>query len=548
MFRKFLFIIVSLLLSTACDMVDEVQISIITPEKGTFISGNEPVTAIIKSDKKDIVVNGETLKGGKNVEVTIPAVDGLGTVKAAIPGDPLFAFRSYLQGTFFDPSTHVPDSISITLSQDLIGDSSSTFGAITGWLLTDEDLSPWVENPLTMQITVMISTVNVNVNIDSAYAETADFQFEFLNNELHVNVTMTNVDGTYTASAVSLNSTGTFHYDNINISGRVVFDENLRASLADTEVVTSEPVINDSGALNDNISVLSDLFDEEVPAAIQSAAENATADVFDLLITNMAPAIRLEFDENPVTQESIPTSLIFENNMIKVNYSTKFSTAVSPAQGSGILERPVDSVDFNGEIGTATGSRIFNQIAYAAWNGGNLERTYSRGYLEDLGMEDLDFPYDNLNSVNIKMLLPPILEWRTDGPWIDAGGIELYLDVSATDNATAWTAAQIPVKLIQVEDGFQLTVDDAREPVIEDAGFNKMSTLVDHDKVRRIMRSAIPGVISDLFGSMPIASVSPLSVPRFTGTGYCEITPSPISMNTGSANWNIYFTMDMAFH
>ncbi|MBU1219961.1 hypothetical protein KKF34_04160 [Myxococcota bacterium] len=548
MFRKFLFIISTLLISTACDVVDEVQISIVSPEKGSFISGAEPVTVTIKSDKKDIDVNGEILKGGKNVEVTLPAVDGLGTVKASIPGDPLFAFRSWLQGTFLDPALHVPDSISITLSQDLIGETTSPFGEITSWLLTDEDLSPWVDNPLTMQITVLISTVNVNVNIDSAVAENAEFQFEFLNNELHVNVTMTNVDGTYTASAVSLNSTGTFHYDNINISGKVVFDENLRASLVDSEVVTSEPVINDSGALNDNISALSDLFDEEVPAAIQSAAENATADVFDLLISNMAPSIRLEFDENPVTQESLPTSLTFENNMIKVTYSTKFSSAISPAEGTGILERPADLVDFNGEIGTASGSRIFNQIAYAAWNGGNLERTYSRGYLEDLGMEDLDFPYDNLNSVNIKMLLPPILEWRTDGPWIDAGGIELYLDVSATDNATAWTAAKIPVKLIQVEDGFQLTVDEAREPVIEDAGFNKMSKLVDHDKVRRIMRSAIPGVISDLFGSMPIASVNPLTVPRFTGSGYCEITPTPTSMNSGTNNWNIYFTMSLAFH
>ncbi len=524
----------------SCSTTDKVQITIQSPEKGSFIEGNSDVTAVVTAPSKTIEVNGTSMKGGKNMAVILPAVNGLGTVKAVIPGDPLFAFRSWLQGTFLTPTAPVPRSIRLLLPDAVLQGDDDGINHIISWLLTDEDLSPWIDNPLQMTVQVMMSQVVVNITVHTAFSDAVSVTLHIEDERLLLSARLENVHGNYTASAVSLNSTGTYHYDWVDITGELVFDAQFQAQLTDIQVETSPIQLADSGALNPYLNTLSSLFDSSIPPAIAQAAANATEDIFNALVSSMGPNVQLTFD-TPLTQTNQVDGIQIHENGLEISWATRFAGATAPAT-AGILERPALDAPDATDLSTAIGSRFFNQLAFAVWAGGNIDRSYTKSQLESMGMQSLDFPYSQLRRVSIKALLPPLLEWDTDGPWIHAGGIELGLEVDGADNAKAWTAAKIPVRLVQVAGGMALDVDDSREYRIEEAGFDKMSKLVDHDKVNRIMASAIPGVIRDLFGALPIASLDSLRIPRFTGNGYFELLPECLGSDTTSHAWALTFS------
>ncbi|MBN2724701.1 MAG: hypothetical protein JXR95_11580 [Deltaproteobacteria bacterium] len=529
---------------SGCELTDKSEIKIISPESGTFINNTQDVVAIINSPSKTIIVNGNEVDGGKNIEVNVGTADGLGTIKAEIPGDSLFAFRSFIQGSIIEPETQIQDSITITLGNDTIdGGEGNTVAYLVKWLLENENLEPWINNPLQMDVQVMMTTVTVDININEAISDDVTVSITNDQGALQMTASLLNVEGTYTGTAATINSTGTFHYDYINITGDLQINSQMEIELVNTEVETSEVVLEDSGPLDSYLATLGGLFDDEVPTAIADAAANATESIFNTLISSVSPELALEFENNPVVQTSTTENVAVTADGISITYGTVFrpETAVEYIAGSGILERAAVSPEGSTNISTAIGSRFFNQISFAAWAGNNLDRSYSQGQLENMGMSELDFPYSNLDGVDISLLLPPLLEWKSDGPYLMVGGIEIYLRVSGTDNATAWTAAEIPVKLEESDGGYIMNVDDSREYIIHDAGFNKMSTLVDHDKVRKIMRSAIPGIIDDVFGSLPLIGINEVEINRYSEDGIFTFTPEIKTVSTGDNAWNVIF-------
>jgi hypothetical protein len=198
-------------------------------------------------------------------------------------------------------------------------------------------------------------------------------------------------------------------------------------------------------------------------------------------------------------------------------------------------------------IRVAVGSPLVNPFAFAVWDAGNFQGiSFTKDELEDLGMEALEFPYSNLRSASLSLLLPPILEWGTDGPRLEAGGIEIAIDVTGFGEATAWTAASVPVALVPDGDALRLVVDESRSVILDPVGFDKMSSLVDQDKVLRLLRTAVPGVVDAVFGSLPALRIEPIALSRLDGSAGPTVTPRLDGVAPAARGWVIDVSLTAA--
>ena len=154
-----------------------------------------------------------------------------------------------------------------------------------------------------------------------------------------------------------------------------------------------------------------------------------------------------------------------------------------------------------------------------------------------MGMQQLEFPYDKLIEATVSLLLPPLLEWDTAGAWLDLGGIQIDLDVDDAPDSSAWTAARVPVMMEQDGNTLRLVVDTGREVSIRDVGFDKMSKLVSAEKVLRLLRTAVPGVVDSVFGTLPAIELVPRVVPLLDGTDGPTVTPTLVGIERGTDSW-----------
>lgn len=535
--------LVSLLAFTAAACTEKAPVEILDPPRGAMLPAGQPVTVRVKADDK-VRVNGTDLGGSGTRETTVPAVDGLGFVVAEVPGDPLLAVRSYHQGTFRPSADWHPGTLAVALGAELLDGSDPSVASLTSTLLTGAELESFVEDPLTMTVTVVVP-VTVNVYVDSVVSPDVAVSLWLEGATLRFSAVLTDTDVDYRAQATALSSSGTARYAEITVTGTVTLTADS-VTLGDLQVTHGDPTITDSGGLPAGaVATLATTLNGEVPDAVATAAQNAAEAVFALLVNGLKPQVGVSFPE-PLTQESRPTSLVQDADGIHLDYETLIQAATPDVatEAQGVLQR-VDSDE--AEDGTALGARIgralVNQLAFAAWDAGNFAGlAFTKAELEGMGMEALEFPYSNLQRTTITLLLPPLLEWDVTGPWLDLGGIQIDLVVEGNPDSTAWTAGRVPVRLVPVagaDHQLRLEVDPAREVALREVGFDQMSTLVSLEKVQRLLRTAVPGVVSTVFGDLPAVELVPMTLTKLDGTDGPVLHPRVDSVTPAVDGWRL---------
>jgi hypothetical protein len=74
-------------------------------------------------------------------------------------------------------------------------------------------------------------------------------------------------------------------------------------------------------------------------------------------------------------------------------------------------------------------------------------------------------------------------------------------------------------------------------------GFNRMSDLVDPDKVVRLLTTAVPGVVSDLFSTFPIVRMTSTMLPKLNG----DPGPNVLTVLLGLSTHDGFFRLDLGF-
>ena len=95
----------------SCSSYESVQLSIQDPKPGSMFDAMTPIHVRVASGEENleqILINDQSIAGVHNqqhgfISYQLPAVEGLGFVKAELKDDPYFVVRSWLQGVFMQP-------------------------------------------------------------------------------------------------------------------------------------------------------------------------------------------------------------------------------------------------------------------------------------------------------------------------------------------------------------------------------------------------------------------------------------------------------------
>ena len=532
------------LLAALPGCMEEAAVKITAPGRGAMLASGEAVTVTVEADADEVVIGGKTVSGSETFTATVPAADGLGFVTAEIPGDELVAVRSWHQGVLRKASDWHPDNLSIQLGEKALSTGLVSVASIIADLLTNEDLAPFIKNPLTVTIVLVPATINIK----SVKTPKVVVAIKMDDKGLHFLARMSDVKVAYTASAVAVfTSSGVATYKEIQVTGDVTLAPG-KVLLSKVVTKASAPTIQDTGGLPvGGVQALTGLFNVDVTKAVAQAAAKAAQTVFLHLLREIRPTVGLAFDK-PIKQETALDKVIIKRPVIELWYKLRIqaATPVRARAGQQVLTRAFKSpgAPASGGVGAYCGSGMVNQFAFAVWDAGNTDSiSFSKDQLEKQGMEQLSFPYSQLDRATMGLLLPPLLEWSKDGPRLDIGGVQADIEVSSAEDVTAWTAASVPVKLVKVEGsnvrGVRLEQDRARKVTVRTVGFDRMSDLADQKEVLRILKTAVPGVVNSVFGSLPTIEVPTLQIKRLDGSKGPTLAPALTAVKVKSDHWQL---------
>ncbi len=516
--RNFLMMAVVGFFAVACACESVNSISIETPEEGSFFPAGQDIEVRVTTKEGPVTVNG-TSYSGKSFTATLPPVDGHGFIKASKKGDPLFSVRSYLQGVFRDIDDYQSDTVQTRLGIDILQHRDVSFAAICEEMMAGEELVEYMENPIVVETEIAFIPVTIEITTTSVIAQTIDVTMRFEGEKLLFHSRLGNVLIRYQSRGAGIEGSGQALYEWMEIDGE------LTLSVGDSDLINmsataSEPRIMDDGGMPEAVfGLFIDKLDQAVTDAIIVTTRNSSRIVFNTMMSTLVPQVVLEF-ENPIRQATRARAMDIADQNIQVAYETKIQAErpLLAGPGAGVLERSHRDADREGGMSITFGSALVNQIAFAMWDAGNANgKVYTKQELYDLGMERLGGYYDRLKTSQIDLLLPPVLEWDETGPWLVIGGIEILMKMDGAEDTVAHTAGRVPIFFEQRENAIVLLRDPAREVGFFDVGFNRMSDLVDPGKVVRLLTTAVPGVVSDLFSTFPIVRMTSTMLPKLNG-------------------------------
>ena len=492
------------------------DISIDQPAAGAMIDGGDPVEIRVSSSARSIEIDGvEADKVDGIFHATADAVDGLGFVVAEHPGSGAIAVRSWHQGSLAEPDAWSGDAIRVRVGgAALSGDGDSVTGLVDQ-LLTGAELVEYVEdNP-------MILAVVGTLTVESAVAHEIQVTLTIDEGVMLINAQLSDVVAQYSADALLWHSDGDATFETITVSGPVQVDTG-GATIGDPTVVASDPVVNDSGNLPQDVyDALVNLLSGAISDAIADATTNAAESVVSELLAQVAPAVGIELAE-PLVQASQLTKVAVGDEGLELVYAASVAAAESRvASGTqGVLVRPMAAAGAGlGDAVACAGSPLLNPLAFAVWDAGNLDGiAYTKEELEERGLAELEFPYSLLTTATLRLDLPPLLEWIEGEPWLHAGGIEATMEVGDIGTAVARTAALVPVKVVaDGETSIRMLPDPTRDVQLLGIGFDQLTDLAKTDSVSQVMLTAVPVVLEDVFGSLPTAAVPSFPIQALDG-------------------------------
>ncbi len=534
-----------LLLLNAC--VDTTDIKFLEPAPAAMLPAGQEVSVLIQASDDQIELQGTSLAGDGTFQAQLPPADGLGFAVAAIPGDEMIAVRSWHQGDYLDAHRWHEDTVQLILGPAFFLPAPAadqlTAGDLISELLSEEELAPFFDSALQLTVAGLLP---IQIQVESAKAAKAGTELTLTAQRLHFRCTLEEVLVRYGASAPLITSTGSVHYSAITITGDLALGIEGVSSSAIT-VVVEQPRIEDAGDLPQiAVEALLQLFNQEIKGAISRATAGVIEQLFSDLLSALRPSVGQDFPR-PIMQETEPLSLTLDLTGLHLSYQTRIEavTSLIARQDHGVLRRPPPvSHETAAGLSLIGGAALMNQYIYAVWDAGNLEAlTFTEGELVALGMEELGFPYSNMDRAVLSLLLPPLLEWREDGPVLELGGVTAQIEVSDGPDTRLWTGVGVPIMLVADGLSLRLEVDSSRALRPRQVGLDQLSVLASYGELLRLMQTAVPGVVTDVFGALPAIELPRITFPRLDGSPGPTVRALPSAVTPRADHWQIVLTL-----
>jgi|GEM_PF-2566214 len=541
--------VASLVSVLSCDPYERPQLAVTTPERGALIPAEEYVEVLITgpSDQLGQVVIDEGLGVGYRedrageIALIKPPAQGLGFMSAELPGDPYLVNRSWLQGTFVPSTSWYPNTLTLRVTGPALNEGGSSIAGLIRATLLNTELASFVQ-----PIEVDLELDRAQIIIESAVIEEMSLSLSVIDDQLSVSLELTPLRLSYRIEGL-INSTGQGQYERVSMSAGTSV-EATGVTLLNPEVELSQLVVQDDQIPGFLLNPILDALRSEFQRTISDAIVEVTHEVTAQLFTQLRPALGLALSR-PITQETDLIAVAPVNGGLELSYQTKVGALLpSVSQPSaGALLAPPPSQAITGEGASVhIGRPLLNQFAFAAWDAGNfLDLTYTLPELQALGLGALAFPYSNLERAKVDLLLPPIAGWDEGGAYLELGEVQIDLKIGLSKNTKAWTAARVPIRLDLSGDAVRVVVDERRQITTRPIMLNQLSVLAERDEVLKLIHAALPGVVSDVFGLLPIISIPRLQVQGLPNAPTLTINPRVTGVAEATEQWRVDLNLDI---
>lgn len=532
-----------------CDPYEKPKIKIEAPDQGQFLPANTPIQVEISgpSDQLDRVrINGGDAfplirLGSNRVAFTHPAVDGVGFVTADLPDDPYLVNRSWLQGEFIPSAAWYPDTFTLRIAGAELNEGNSSIAGLLQKTLENAEVSEFV-NPIEIEF----GTLQAQVIIDSAVIEQLTVTLMIEDDQLRVNLVISPLILTYRIESDLITTTGSGRYDIIRVNSDTL-TEPRGVTLLNPDVELSDLEVQDDQLPDWILNLLIEGLLDQFKSAVTEAISEVTMEVTGQLFSQLRPTLGLELPF-PINQETTLAGVFPLSGGLELQYQTKVG-AVSPqmiaAAGALSASPPRELIGWAGSS-IHIGKPLLNQYAFAAWDAGNFSNlAYSRARLEALGLGELEFPYSNIERAVVHLLLPPIAGWDAGGAYLELGGIKVDMKIDLSKDTQAWTSARIPIKLVQMNGALRILRDENREIIAQPIMLNRLNVLAERNEVLKLIRVALPGVVADVFGELPVIRLPQLTVQGLPDAPQLTIDPRVIGVSNLVDQWRVELDLEV---
>lgn len=536
--------------TSACDPYERPTLSITSPARGSFFRGGAPIEVVVTGPAEElsgVIFNGGDPEGsvedrGASVSLITRPVDGLGFVSAELPDDPYLVNRSWLQGSFIPSTSWYPETLTLRVAGEALNEGSSSIAGLIRSTLIGTELAEFVR-----PINVDLGVGQTEIIIESAQIEDMELSLSISDEALALTLELTPLRLSYRIAGDIIESTGGGYYERVSMRSetRTAPDG---VKLLTPEVELSELMVQDDQIPGFLLNPILDALKEEFKVTITEAISRVTSEVTRQLFTQLRPTLGLAL-RLPVTQATDLSHVIPKDGGLELTYQTQVGAERSSlsAGGEGALYAlpPAQAIG-GGGASVHIGVPLLNQYAFAAWDAGNfIGLSYTRAELQSLGLGALEFPYSNLERATVDLLLPPIAGWEPGGAYLELGGVQVDMKIDLSKNTKAWTAARVPIRLALSQGGVRVMVDERREISAQPIMLNQLSVLAERGEVLKLIRAALPGVVGDVFGQLPIISIPSLQVQALPTAPALSISPQVVGIGEERDQWRVDLRLEI---
>ena len=527
-----------------CDPYETPQIKITEPPRGSIFPASSSIGIKVVGDPTDLsqlLINRERQlpqsgQGSEQHTYLLPPSDGVGYVTASLPNDPYLVSRSWLQGEFVSSEDWYPDTLTIRFSYDTLNGEENSVAQLIEASLLETDLARFIP-PIEIDLGISLASITIL----SARVRRVGLELLIEEDELELLIEIELLDLDYQFNSSLVNTDGTGRYERINVTSNTIV-EPRGITLVNPALTLSPLRVEDNRIPQSLIDPIIDALKPEFERALTQAIIEATQTITGQLFTQLNPRLSLALPK-PIEQETNLAGVYPLDRGLELQYQTRVNAVTSqvaqPHHGA-LFARPPKQLCRSEWSTIIVGTPLINQFAFSLWDAGNFQGlSFSRSRLQTLGLGELSFPYSNLTSAQVDLLLPPVMGWDEGGPYLDVGGLQVNMKIDLSKDTQAWTAARIPIHLALEEGALRLKPDPNRPITVRPIMLNRLNVVAERDEVLKLIKAALPGVVGDVFGRLPLVSLPPLDVFVLNEASHFSIVPQITGIIRQVDHWQI---------
>lgn len=522
----------------ACVSNSPTVLNVSNPSRGLVVDGFNAVPLELSSDASEVRVNDEVhpLSEG-SLSLNLPAAQGLGFVE--VVAGATRAVRSWLQGETTGADQVIDDSVAIHVGSAAISGAQNSLASLLAQMLKATDLANTLDNPIALSGDLPVA---IDTYVTSAKASAVNVQLSQSADGLALNAQLLDVHADYQTHSPCVQVSGQVRYAEIQLSGNIFLNQ-AGASLLNPNLSLSPAQLSGGdGIPPEIIAELLQSSQQAIEQAIIAAAQQAAQSLSRELLASLLPVVNLDFPK-PIEQASGLQSLDQDSTGLSLTYGVRVN-ATSPVAADAsqgiILVDAEPATNDDPQMSLRLTGRLLNPLAFALWDAGNFsDLRFTQAELLSLGMPSLAFPYNILDEVQIKTLLPPILRWDNGQAWLDLGGIELQILAASVGDTRAWTAASVPIKLVKVGPDLRLAVDSARHSQIRSVEFEQLNPLAQESQVLSLLDTAAPAVVAAVFADLPLITMPEFTLALPDGSTGPTVSPQLLAISRRDSGWDL---------